>query len=250
MTIASIRRQRFNFATGPKMTTHNNAPLNLYGDGLVKTTGTHGADISSQRMDELDIAAMQYALKGKEKMRGAAIDLGCGIGIQGLRFASVGFKTVLIDCLPIESTVLKASGIDQLFPISYLMVDARKLGKPDLPDEIALCYSQRFIHYLRFGDAVALLKLIRSKMPNGAKLFLSASGVGSELGEGYVAREQELALRFAPLATNMAAKHDIHEPVCLYTQNDLIALCQSAAFRTEEVYSSPFGNVKGVFIAA
>ena len=29
------------------------ASLNVYGDSLVMTTGKHGADISSQRMDDL-----------------------------------------------------------------------------------------------------------------------------------------------------------------------------------------------------
>ena len=36
--------------------------INLYGDSLVKTTGKHGADISSQRLDDLDIETIAYAL--------------------------------------------------------------------------------------------------------------------------------------------------------------------------------------------
>ena len=224
-------------------------PLNLYGDRVVRTTGKHGVDIASQRMDDLDIAALQYALQKTEK-RGVAIDLGCGSGMQGLRFAALGFKTMLIDWLPIEMTVLRIAEIDQMLPLSYVMKDVRTLTASELPDEVAFCYSQRFIQYLQFEEAVTLLRLLRARMPVGAKLFLSASGLLSELGDGYEGRKHPLTRRFAVLARNMANKHDIHEPVCLYTLEDLIALCRSAAFLPEHVFSSPFGNVKGIFTAA
>lgn len=225
-----------------------NEPLNVYGDSLITTTGTHGADISSQRMDDLDVAAMLYAL-GLPNRTGAALDLGCGIGIQGLRFASLGFRTVLIDRMPADRTVLRASGLAALLPISYLMKDAKDLEAAELPADIAICYSQRFIHYLQFEQAVALLRLMRARMRPGAKLFLSASGLLSELGNGYDGKSQELSRRFSPLAAPMAEKHGILEPVCLYAPDELAALCRSASFAGDRVYSSAFGNVKGVFTA-
>lgn len=223
--------------------------LNLYGDSLVMTTGKHGANISSQRMDDLDVETMLFALQLKER-KGASLDLGCGIGIQGLRLASLGFKTVLIDWVPVNTTVLRAIGLDELLPLSYLMKDVRELESADLPTEIAICYSQRFIHYLTFDEAVALLRLVRGQMQSGAKLFLSASGLLSELGDNYLGKSQELSTRFARLSEYMAKKHNIHEPVCLYTTDDLVRLCLKASFRCDRVFSSAFGNVKGVFSAA
>jgi acetyl-CoA acetyltransferase len=73
------------------------ATLNACGDVLIRTTGRHGGDISSQRMDDLDIAALAYALQLKGTAPGAAIDLGCGQGMQGLRLAALGLDTLLID---------------------------------------------------------------------------------------------------------------------------------------------------------
>ena len=222
--------------------------LNLYGDSLVKTTGEHGADIASQRMDDLDIESVVYAARHPGSST-HALDLGCGLGIQGLRFASLGIPTLLIDQLPIELTILGKAGFDIPFPISYLNRDVRNLSANDLPEQISFCYSQRFIHYLMHHEAKYLLQLIRQKMHPGSKLFLSASGLGSELGNGYEGRNQPIPERFAPLSPEMATKHNIHVPVCLYKEKDLIDLCAAASFLPDRVYSSSFGNVKGVFTA-
>ncbi len=220
--------------------------LNLYGDSLIITTGSHGSDISSQRMDELDVETIIYALHMKENV-GAFVDIGCGIGIQGIRLASIGFRTVLVDRLPVNMTGLRVAGIDELLPISYLMKDIKKLVVTDLPPEISICYSQRFIHYLRFDEAVTLLLLVRERMPHGAKLFLSASGLLSELGDNYEDKLSGISKRFSKISASMAQKHNIHEPVCLYTPDDLVNLCKRAYFSCDRVYSSPFGNVKGIF---
>jgi hypothetical protein len=221
-------------------------PMNIYGDFLVKTTGKHGADISSQRIDDLDIETLSCALHHKDKT-GIAVDLGCGIGFQGLRISTLGWKSLLIDRIPIEMTVLKIQGLAELLPISYLQKDARTLTSEDLGDEIGIAYSQRFIHYLQFSEAVSVLALIRSTIRADGKLFLSASGLRSELGEGYPGSHQDLPSRFAPLHPTMAEKHDIHEPVCLYTPDELVALCELASFQPERVFSSSFKNVKGIF---
>jgi hypothetical protein len=222
--------------------------LNLYGDSLMKTTGKHGADISGQRMDDLDIETIVHAAKLADR-KGAAIDLGCGFGAQALRLAALGYKTLMMDFLPVDMTVLRVAGLADLLPISYLMKDARTVQGGDLPSAVVICYSQRFIHYLRADEAVTLLKVIRANMSAGAKLFMSASGLLSELGDGYAGKSLPLATRYSALAPAMAEKHNIHEPVCLYTQQDLVAICGSASFSCDRVYASAFGNIKGIFSA-
>jgi hypothetical protein len=219
-------------------------PTNVYGDDLDLAEGGHGAEIARQRMDALDREALAYAL---ELGSGCAIDLGCGAGVQGLRFAALGFETVLIDTLPHERTVLGAAEIDRVLPIRYLRTDARGLREDDLPARVALAYSQRFIHHLAFGEAVALLRVVRARMPAGARLFLSASGLASELGEGYRDASRPLSARYAALTPAMRAKHHIEGPVCLYSRDDLASLARAAGFQVERVALSEFGNVKGVF---
>ena len=53
--------------------------------------------------------------------------------------------------------------------------------------------------------------------------------------------------RFAPLADAMQAKHSVREPVCLYAQEELEHLLPSHAFTTIRTWTTPFGNVKGIF---
>lgn len=222
--------------------------LNRYGDELVRTSGRHGSDISSQRMDKLDVQALRYAMRLNAADE-FAVDIGCGIGHQGLRFAALGIRTMLIDQLPLHMTVLAAAGINALIPISYLRKDIRCLQGTDLPLNISICYSQRFIQYLSYRDAAQLLQLLRVHCTPRAKLFLSAGGVLSELGNGYAVIDQPLAHRFGLLAREMADKHEIHEPVCLYSLDEFVSMVTQASFRCVRAYSSAFGNVKGIFTA-
>jgi hypothetical protein len=45
----------------------------------------------------------------------------------------------------------------------------------------------------------------------------------------------------------MQAKHAISGPVCLYTTAELERLVLAHGLRAIRVWTSPFGNVKGVF---
>ena len=53
--------------------------------------------------------------------------------------------------------------------------------------------------------------------------------------------------RFAELAEKMQAKHRVREPVCLYSKDELEGLILARGFTAIRTWTSPFGNVKGVF---
>jgi hypothetical protein len=93
---------------------------------------------------------------------------------------------------------------------------------------------------------VVAVKRLADLLNPGGKLFLSASGIASELGEGYPGRGVPAADRYAPLADEMAKKHGIHGMVCLYSLEDLEELLLQAGLVCEALFASPFGNVKGV----
>jgi hypothetical protein len=88
---------------------------------------------------------------------------------------------------------------------------------------------------------------IHDALAESGRLFVSASGLGSELGEGYAEGGVEVGERFGPLAPALANKHEIHEPVCLYTPDDMRRLAAESGFAAADVWTSAFGNVKAAF---
>jgi hypothetical protein len=221
--------------------------LNKYGDILLETTGTHGADIASQRIDELDIKALRFAVSG-ELPAPIALDLGCGLGVQGMRFAILSMEAHLYDLVDISDRILAFKMMFPLVNLHFHKVDLREDMRHCVPARVGLSYSQRFIHYLRYEEACRLLKSVFHSMMNGGRLFLSASGLNSELGCRYAARNQSLGRRFGALEPRIGKKHQIHEDVCLYTEGDLRQLTAACGFEEIGVWSSAFGNAKGIFV--
>jgi SAM-dependent methyltransferase len=219
--------------------------INLYGDSLISTTGTHGGEIASQRIDDLDKRALADLL-GQSKPRIQCVDIGCGFGWQGIRFAILGASAHLFDVLP-ESTLLQSLRANSSLLLSYTSGDLRGLDKADLPECIDLAFSQRFFHYLTFFEAQRLVGLIAERLVPGGFFYISASGLQSELGENYIGRDIQVKNRFALLSVEMQAKHNISKPVCLYTESELTQLMLSSALSPQKVWTSPFGNIKGVY---
>jgi hypothetical protein len=220
-------------------------PLNAYGDRLVPTTGTHGGDIAGQRIDELDEQAIQYVLRNRADQP-VCIDLGCGLGWQGARFAMLGARAFLFDLLPesqLVQTLRAAPGIE----LQYAAVDLRTVRADALPANIGMAFSQRFIHYVRYREAVTLVKKVAARMVPGGQFLVSASGIDSELGTQYRGKNVDIGERFAPLHPAVQQKHGIFEHVCLYSQDELNGLMVSCGFRPVESWTSSFGNIKSVF---
>jgi hypothetical protein len=94
---------------------------------------------------------------------------------------------------------------------------------------------QRFIHYLPFSEAVDVVKLLKIALLPDGKLYISASGLQSELGRNYNGAIA-LANRFSELWRPMADKHGIHGKVCLYEEKDMRALLKASGMSAEKVY--------------
>ena len=75
-------------------------------------------------------------------------------------------------------------------------------------------------------------------------MFISASGVESELGVAYSGFQQDVTKRFHRLSTEMATKHGIKEPVCLYHKHEIEELLEYTGFEIQRSWLSEFGNVK------
>ncbi len=86
---------------------------------------------------------------------------------------------------------------------------------------------QRTIHYLPHSEAQRAASLFFNALRPGGCLFISASGMESELGVAYSGFQQDVTKRFHRLSTEMAAKHGIKEPVCLRSFWNILVLRSS-----------------------
>ncbi len=210
----------------------------------------HGIDVASQRADELDercLAFLDARFVHMPAMRPSALDLACGQGGQALRMAAAGARVTAVDLLDQGATLQRAAaGLTLWQPPLFVRADFRSLPEtlPGAPYDVMVC--QRAIHYVRYDEAVTAMRTWLRYLKPGGRIFLSASGLTSELGRGYPHWGQPVAERWARLAPAMADRHDMRQPVCLYEAMDLVTLLHAAGFGIAEVFRSPFGNVKAV----
>jgi SAM-dependent methyltransferase len=224
--------------------------INLYGDRLQSDVGRKGANISSQRIDDLDAQCLQYALNLKRSARRnfRSIDLGCGTGIQGVRLSLMGYESHLYDQEPIPEVLQSLRKLYELMRLRYHQGNLAKSKDIKFPTNgVDVCYSQRFIHYLRYNEALVLFMRVAKSMTPGGHVFVSASGLGSEIGLSHPQRNQPIKTRFAKIDHDTARKHSIFEPICVYSPNELKELMEAAGFLHINIWESSFGNIKGVF---
>lgn len=226
--------------------------INDYGDKLVQAGAGHGADIASQRVDELDALSIEHvrnmAHTGKLI---AVLDVGSGRGAQAARLLAAGaalsiatdredfsreFFALAEHVGGGRAKFLRADLTDSLFNRNLI-----QCAKGQSFDVVVF---QRTIHYLPYSQARVALVRIAEVMTSKGRLYISASGLGSELGRGYAHREHSMETRFEILAEDMAHKHGILAPVCLYTCEELVELCESTGLQVLSVQESAFGNIK------
>lgn len=216
--------------------------INLYGDKDINKMASYGHDISSQRLDDLDRFALICILENNKKK---FLDIGCGEAKVGLTASLIADCAVLVDTIDISKKV-NAFRSTMNANIEFLNIDARTITSEHVKN-IDIAYSQRFIHYLRYEEARNLLALIFDCSEKGSHLFISASGIRSELGTNYEGICVSIEDRYFHLDEKLSKKHNILGNVCLYDEDDLYRLAASVGYKKERVYSSAFGNVKGIF---
>lgn len=222
--------------------------VNVYGDKQIKTGSGHGIDVAVQREDFLDGSAIRW-IRGLTSQPGGrvvrALDAACAGGGQARRMARAGAVVTAVDLHDYRAELLHAAADEGLVGIEFVQADLRhadlyrELGRFDV------IIAQRFIHYLPFSEAVDVVKLFRSALSPDGKLYLSASGLRSELGRNYNGASAR-GERFSELWEPMANKHGIHGKVCLYEEEDMMALLETSGMGVEKIYASPFGNIKAI----
>ncbi|MCC1496898.1 class I SAM-dependent methyltransferase [Alcanivorax sp. 1008] len=215
--------------------------LNEYGDTLIENDGK-GADIASQRLDDLDSRCISMARVASIECPIVVLDVGAGRCAMANALAALpSVKAIAVD--PGDYNSFAEDGV------TYIKRTIEQFLSSEPVPEFHLIYSQRTIHYLPFDQASAALAAAAARIQSPGYLFLSASGMGTELSLGYPAVEEPVDRRFAKLAPDMQEKHGIRQTVCLYSPDELSSLVEASGWVVVDVTVSEFGNVKLVAVA-
>lgn len=226
----------------------SNDKLNDYGDDFTPTKTGHGVDISSQRQDALDTAALEETERRvRDNSAATVVDLGGGFGAHAIRMAQAGADVLMIDVEDTAAGIFDAavkSGQVEDGKLAFLNTDFAALNDDDLPDGIDVLYSQRAIHYVPYETAEKTLKLLFNKMAADGRVFMSAAGYDTEYGKTYPDRDKPVRERFSRVTKDMREKHGIHHKIVTYSEDELATLLAGAGFTDVKVTSSAFGNIK------
>lgn len=218
-------------------------------DDLIPAGEGRGIDVALQRADDLDNESLQFIQDTLEKQNTVkALDVACGSGGHSVRMAITGADVTASDILNRADDIkthAEAFKVDE--KVTFKMADMQKLSQ-HFNAEYDLIVCQRAIHYLPYSQALTALKEMKKVLNKGGKLYISASGLYSELSKGYWAKENPIEERFSLLEEGMAKHHDILHPVCLYNESDLAKALEKTGFKVEKIFSSSFGNIKAIAI--
>jgi SAM-dependent methyltransferase len=222
--------------------------LNIYGDSSAGELSGYGIDISLQRTDSLDIALLDE-VKASQFKNLKVVDLGCGKGGQAVRLASSGCYVAAVDVQDFSKEIQESCKKNKIpnDRVTFIKCDIRNTSEY-LSADYHYFYSQRTFHYLEYQDSEDLLKTLRQHFVKNfkGKLFISVSGIDSELGEGYDDKNKQVQYRFCQLSKEMRNKHKIVLPVCLFSLDEFRNLLLNCKYSVDEIYTSDFGNVKAI----
>lgn len=205
--------------------------------------GRYGVDVASVRADDLDKLMLTYAAAHPGAR---VIDIGCGSGGQSERLAAVGASVVGLDredhrlAFAERRTI---SGLDES-RLAFQQGDVRELAKSIEGQSFAIVCVQRMLHYLTYEEAEKFLQNLHHAVTD--RLYISVSGLDSDIGRAYSCREAEIDARFCSLTKKDAETFFITEPICLYTQAEFTELLQVTGWHIEKLWTSAFGNHKAI----
>lgn len=199
--------------------------------------GAYGIDIASYRLDDLDRAALHFALDYKG--RKVAVDIGCGEGRVAKLLALIGFEVYAYDLLDMQEHF---AGWDT---IHFIQDDVRNV-EASLPSGVVVAVAQRTLHHIPYKDAQNILRHLSRAMQREGRLYLSLSGLHSKLAEGYEDADKSVEERFGEVGVLGKEIYRISDKVCLYTREDAGKLLETSGWEAERIWESDFGNIKSV----
>jgi SAM-dependent methyltransferase len=175
------------------------------------------------------------------------LDLPCGDGRRAVEMARLGARVLAADTharADVQKRAQKAHVEDRLeFHVRQISEEPPRRAEPF---DFVFCHHG--IHVLPYAQAGKVLRGLLKSLRIGGKLFISVYGLNSALGEGYEDAEKPVEERFCRLAPAQADCYNLHDPLCLYTERNLVYLLIETGSGILRTFSSAYGTVKGVAV--
>jgi SAM-dependent methyltransferase len=210
-------------------------------------TQTGQGACAPQVVDELEqLMLREIAMRVRGDTTPYVLDMRCGEGRHAVTMASLGARVLAADAPEQETHVRNralASGCADR--VDFLPLDIPD-GLPEGPFDLIFCHHG--IHRLPYPKARQVLRHLVKSMRVGGKLFISAYGLHSALGEGYADAEAPIEERFSELAPAIAKRYNIKGPVCLYSERNLVTLLFEAGGSVLRSFTTTHGAIKSVAV--
>ncbi|MDR1350989.1 MAG: methyltransferase domain-containing protein [Zoogloeaceae bacterium] len=201
-----------------------------------------------QVADELEqLVLREIVLRVRSNMPTRVLDLRCGEGRRSVSMAELGATVLAADAPelsnPVKNRALAASVGDsvQFTPIKTLPEDL-----PPGPFDLAFCHHG--ISFLPYAAAHQTLHAALKSLRIGGKLFISAYGLHSALGENYADASAPIERRFCKLTLALAKSYNIPDPVCLYSERNLVTLLFEIGGSVLRSFTTTHGTIKAVAV--
>ncbi|MDR3055147.1 MAG: methyltransferase domain-containing protein [Zoogloeaceae bacterium] len=202
-----------------------------------------------QVADELEqLILREIAMRVRNNEQPYVLDLRCGEGRHSVTMASLGARVLAVDDPKQEARVrdlAQASACAEHVEFAPF-AEIPKEGLPEGPFD--LVFSHHGICLMPYPKARQSLRRILKSLRVGGKLYLSAYGLHSALGEGYADAEAPIEERFSELAPAIAKSYNIKGPLCLYSERNLVTLLFEAGGSVLRSFTTTHGTIKAVAV--
>ncbi|MFT7645083.1 MAG: SAM-dependent methyltransferase [Candidatus Paceibacteria bacterium] len=202
-----------------------------------------GIDVAIKRADDLDKLSCEHL---STKINPRVLDLGCGAGGHSVRMVKVGAAVTAVDSHDFSEEFKVHTQTENISEeqLKFICGDVTKLAEL-VPDEsFTDAYIQRTLHYLTYEQAKKLLKFLHQITED--RLYISVTGIKSEVGVDYLGNGVPIKERFFALNHGRAETFSIYEPVCLYSESELVTLLEDSGWVIRKCWQSAFGNIKAI----
>ena len=117
---------------------------------------------------------------------------------------------------------------------------------PEAPFDLIV--GQLALHPLRYEEARKAVRQLLLTLKIGGKIYLSAYGLHSTLGDHYPDSGKLIEERHAALPPALAASYGLPGPLCLYSERNLITLLFGVGASVLQSATGTLGNVRAVAV--